>query len=88
MILDLPPIAAVATLGVPLLLIVMLLPMLFELRKPSDAGPRLVVSEPAEIYLQNNRGTVVVNIEEPQELEILLMPLVVAAVRALPNLDA
>jgi hypothetical protein len=55
-------------LGAPILLLIMLLPSFHELRKPKDAGPRMIIpkenkASKMRIFDFNNK---IENIEEPE----------------------
>jgi hypothetical protein len=66
----------------------MLLPTILELRKPKDAGPRLIMpdffefarSVSANIYFLED-------VEDPHELDFLLMPLVRDALSILQPIE-
>jgi hypothetical protein len=57
---------AMLLLGVPLFLFFTLLPSFFELKKPKDAGPRLILADSTKILPLLNVGNVpLIDIEEP-----------------------
>lgn len=88
MTLELSLMLTLTVLGAPSLLLVMLLPTILELRKPKDAGPRLIMpdffefarSVSANIYFLED-------IEERNELDFLLMPLVRDALSILQSIE-
>jgi hypothetical protein len=86
---DMPPLLAILALGTPFLLVVMLLPMFLELRRPKDAGPRLVVSNN---FLGASSGLLQVEAfgdsDLNEELDFLLVPIVEKVLAFLPNLEA
>jgi hypothetical protein len=52
--------------GTPLLLFFMLLPSFLELKKPKDAGPRLIMPDASKVVALLNTGHVTLfDIEEP-----------------------
>lgn len=89
MIWDISPFVTVTILGTPFLLLVMLLPTFLEVKRPRDAGPRLIMPDfrefsgvlPAKISL-------VADIEETHELEFLIKPLIIDLLSSLPDIDA
>lgn len=88
MIVDAYSIFTVVMLGAPFLLIIMLLPTLLELKKPKDAGPRLIMPNASlPISPQEIKVNRIVNIEEKCQFDIKLLPLVSRALNVLPDLE-
>jgi hypothetical protein len=89
MISALSSILAVAIWGTPIFLLVMLLPAALELRKPKDAGPRIIMPAyskvlPAPIM----KSRILLQLEEYHELDISLKPFLSVILGKLQNLDA
>jgi hypothetical protein len=61
---DLSFISTVAILGTPILLLVMLLPAVLELKKPRDAGPRLIMDDSSLEAIQVLQVPLIWDIEE------------------------
>jgi hypothetical protein len=77
-----------AALGTPSLLFVMLLPALLELRKPKDAGPRLIMLDTVQaLPAQPAKNTYLANLEEQYDLDNKLKPFVYAILSILPVLE-
>ncbi|MCW4006946.1 MAG: hypothetical protein NWF04_10215 [Candidatus Bathyarchaeota archaeon] len=77
-------VSLLVTLGVlltPFLLTLMFVPTFLEWKRPKDAGPRVIVS--AAVLAMPK----MVDIEEPYELDVLLVPLIDDALSCLPRLD-
>lgn len=79
----------VGLLFAPLLLLVMLMPAVFELRKPKDAGPRLIMpnSSHAAFPLMPVSGGPLFDIEEPHNLDVRLKPFISHIFGDLQNID-
>ena len=56
-------------LGTPILIFIMLLPVFMELKKPKDAGPRMIMDNVSEVPLRRIRVVPIVNIEEIQNFD-------------------
>ncbi len=68
---------SVVMLGLPALLLFMLLPAFHELRKPKDAGPRLIIPDFAKVLPAPAVKTPVLwELETHHELDITLKPFV------------
>ena len=64
-----------AAVGLLALFVLMLLPTLFEIRKPCDSGPRLIMPK-FSLMSESQRKTVLfIDIEERVELNSMFMPL-------------
>ncbi len=86
---SLSSVLALAVLGTPVLLLFMLLPTFVELRKPRDAGPRLIMPELARSVVAPVLGVrLLPDIEVGCELDFLLVPFVSDVLGVLPSLDA
>ena len=78
---------AIFFLGAPILLLIMFLPSVLELKKPRDAGPRLMMDN-FSVVLQLLNVAPLVNIEEGPQLEAKLAPAIAGVLSFLPKLDA
>ena len=64
----------------------MLLPALFELKMPKDAGPRMIRDHSSHTGLAIEE-ILIVNLEEKQEFDQILVKNIVDAINVLPNLE-
>lgn len=88
MTLDISPFVTLTILGTPVLLLVMFLPTFLEVKRPKDAGPRLIMSDSREFSgVLPTKISFLVNIEETHELEFLIKPLIIGVLSSLPNMD-
>ncbi len=88
MTLDFSPITLII-LCTPALLFFMLLPTLLEIKKPKDAGPRLIMPEALELpQTLPTQAFAIIDLEECQELDFLIRPLVSDILDALPSLES
>ncbi len=67
MILDLSSAIAVGMLAIPFLLLLMLVPVALELRKPRDAGPRSIMSVPLDSVSESQSLTDNEENKKPEE---------------------
>ncbi len=88
MIVDTTIVAIIIVVGAPTLLGLMLLPTILELRKPSDAGPRLILPDFSAI-VGSPRLTVasIVDIEEWHDLNLVPTPNIADVVSVLPIVE-
>ena len=88
MIVDANSIFTVSMLCAPFLLIFMLLPTLLELKKPKDAGPRLIMAKVSiSVLTQEIKINSIIDIEEKCQLDTKLLPLISRAFNVLPDLE-
>lgn len=71
----------------PLLIFIMFLPALLELKKPKDAGPRIIMESIPEIKAYAMRSIQIEDIEKEQKFDIPLNQTIVKIIEVLPNLD-
>ena len=88
MILDLSSVFAIVVLGTPILLFIMFLPTVLELKKPRDAGPRLIMGNILGVATQVVQIPLIINIEEDHEYNAVLIPAIGSILNFLPKLDA
>jgi hypothetical protein len=88
MIPNLTWIIAILILGIPILILIMLLPPLLELKKPKDGGPRMIMDSVSEVQIQIMRMIPIASIEEEQKFDSALIQLLVKIIEVLPSLDA
>jgi hypothetical protein len=74
-------------LGTPILIFIMLLPVLMELKKPKDAGPRMIMDNLSEVPIRVTRVIPIVNIEEEQNFDGALIQYLAKIIGALPSLE-
>jgi len=73
-------------LGVSTFIFIMLLPALLELKKPKDAGPRMIMGQ--TFFRQPEiRNVLIVNIEEEQGFDQMLVEKIANVMVVLPNLE-
>jgi hypothetical protein len=87
MIPNLTSILTVLMLGTPILILIMLLPVLVELKKPKDAGPRMIMGNISEVPIQMMRMIPLANIEEKQNFDSALIQALAKIIGALPSLE-
>jgi len=63
MIPNLTSIIVILILGIPILILIMLLPALLELKKPKDGGPRMIMENVSEVQTQIAHMIPIANIE-------------------------
>jgi hypothetical protein len=76
-----------AMLGTPFLLLIMLFPTLLELKKPKDAGPRIIMPDFTVTIPVVKSPRSLMDIDEPNELDVTLKPFVNVILGNLPVLD-
>jgi hypothetical protein len=81
-----PTTFAVLILGVSTFIFIMLLPAILELKRPKDAGPRMIVdgvgfirSAPRDMWIEN--------VEEEQRFDQILVKRIADIIGVLPNLE-
>jgi hypothetical protein len=72
--------------GVSTFIFIMLLPALLELKRPKDAGPRMIADD-AYFAQPKIRGMPIVNVEEEQGFDRMLVKRIADAISVLPNLE-
>lgn len=72
-------------LGVSTFIIIMLLPALLELKRPKDAGPRIIRNTAFSQY--QIRKLRIINVEEDQKFDHALVKKIADAIAFLPNLE-
>lgn len=88
MIPNLTLIIAVLTFGIPVLILIMLLPAILELKKPKDKGPRMIMDNISEAQLQIMHMTPITNIESEQKFDSAITQQLAKIIAVLPNLEA
>jgi hypothetical protein len=73
-------------LGVSTFIFIMLLPALLELKKPKDAGPRMITDD-AHFTQPKIRSMPIANVEEEQRFDQILIKKIADAIAVLPNLE-
>jgi hypothetical protein len=81
MITDLTSITAILTLGIPVLILIMLLPTVLELKKRKDESPRIIMDNISEGQIQ------IVNIENEQKFDKTIIAPLTKIIEVLPNLE-
>jgi len=80
-------IITILVLGTPILILIMLLPALLELKKPKDAGPRMIMDNVSEVPVQIMRVLPIINIENEQKFDSTLIQTIAKIIEVLPSLD-
>ena len=88
MIPNLTSIIAILILGIPILILIMLLPPLLELKKPKDGGPRMIMDNISEVQIQIMRMIPIASIEDEQKFDSALIQPLAKIIEVLPGLDA
>ncbi len=88
MSLELSSMFTLMVLGAPGLLLVMLIPTLFEIRKPKDAGPRLIMPDFCGFAKRGNENAFFLeDIDDHEQLDFLIIPMIKDALSTLRSID-
>jgi len=87
MIPNLTPIIAILVFGIPVLILIMLLPAILELKKPKDGGPRIIMDSFSEVQIQLMRMTPIASIENEQRFDSAITQQLAKITAVLPNLE-
>ncbi len=87
MIPNLTSIIAILILGIPILILIMLLPALLELKKPKDGGPRMILDNISEVQIQIMRMIPIASIEDEQKFDSALIQPLAKIIAILPSLE-
>ena len=71
-------------LGTPLLIFIMLLPALFELKKPRDRGPRMIMGAFPDLLVT---GFLIANMEEGEIFDLSILRPLAKIIEVLPSLE-
>lgn len=88
MMLDASQVFALFVLGAPVFLFLMFLPAVVELKKPQDAGPRLIAESTFNVAPPTVNLGSLVNIEGGTQIDLNLTPALSGFLSFLPKLDA
>lgn len=69
-------------------MLIMLLPALLELKRPKDAGPRVIMDNILLVHSQTRKTTLMVNLEEEQKFDQTLTKKIADVISVLPNLES
>jgi hypothetical protein len=72
--------------GVSTFIFIMLLPALLELKRPRDAGPRMIADD-VHLTLPKIGAMPIVNVEEEQRFDRVLVKRIADVIAVLPNLE-
>jgi hypothetical protein len=75
------------TIGVSTLIFIMLLPSLLELKKPKDAGPRIIIDYAYDMQTLWKEVIPILDVEEERGLDKILVKKIVDVISVLPNLE-
>lgn len=75
-------------LGVFVFILIMLLPALLELKRPKDAGPRVIMDNIILVRTQTRKATLMANLEEEQKFDQTLTKKIADVISVLPNLES
>jgi len=87
MILNLTLIIIILVGATPTLILIMFLPALFELKKPKDAGPRMILNSIPEVKMLAMHVIPIANIEKEQKFDVSLIQTIVKIIEFLPRLE-
>jgi hypothetical protein len=73
-------------LGVSTFILIMLLPAILELKRPRDAGPRMIADD-VHFTQPKIRSMPIVNVEEEQRFDQVLVKRIADVIAVLPNLE-
>lgn len=85
---DASSVFALFALSAPIFLFLMFLPSIVELKKPQDAGPRLIMDRTLKVALPIVDMGPLVNIEGGPQIDLNLTPAISVFLSFLPKLDA
>ena len=88
MIADLSAVSAILMLETPILLLVMLLPSVIELKRPLDAGPRLITDKIPAFAIYALKASPLLNMEEEQGFDVKLIRPLANILNFLPKIDS
>jgi hypothetical protein len=86
MIPNLTLIIILLALGTPILILIMFLPVLLELKKPKDAGPRRIMDNISEVRIQM-RAVSIASMEEEQKFDRALIRMLAKIIEVLPSME-
>jgi len=72
--------------GVSTFIFIMLLPALLELKRPKDAGPRMIMDH-SVVVQPDIRSMLMVNVEEERGFDQILVEKIADVIAVLPNLE-
>lgn len=75
------------TIGVSILILIMLLPSIIELKKPRDAGPRIIIDRVYDIQMLWKETVPILDVEGERILDKMLIKKIVEVISVLPNLE-
>jgi hypothetical protein len=76
------------TIGVSTLIFIMLLPSLLELKKPKDAGPKIIMAYAYDMQTLWKEAMPIIDVEEEPGFDKMLVNKIVDIIAILPNLEA
>ncbi|MGQ9507578.1 MAG: hypothetical protein ACUVTB_06980 [Candidatus Bathycorpusculaceae bacterium] len=75
------------TMGISTLILIMLLPSLLELKKPKDAGPRIIIDRVSDMQTLWKEAMPILDLEEERISDNMLIRKIVEIISVLPNLE-
>ena len=87
MIPNLTSIVALLIVTAPLLIFITFLPAFLELKKPKDAGPRMIMETIPEVKTRTVHVIQIANIEKEQKFDVSLIQTMAKIIEVLPNLE-
>ena len=87
MIPNLTSIIALLIVTTPLLIFITFLPAFLELKKPKDAGPRMIMETIPEVKTRTVHVIQIANIEKEQKFDTSLIQTMARIIEVLPNLE-
>jgi hypothetical protein len=82
-----PTTLVLLTMGVSTLIFIMLLPAILELKKPKDAGPRIIIDHVSDMQTLWKEVMSIVNVEEERGFDKILVKKIVDIISVLPNIE-
>ncbi|MDI6690844.1 MAG: hypothetical protein QME50_03120 [Candidatus Bathyarchaeota archaeon] len=76
------------TMGVSTLILIMLLPALLELKKPKDAGPRIILNHANGMQILWKEAMPILDVDEERISDKILLKKIIDVISVLPNLEA
>jgi len=83
-----PTTLIILSFGVSIFIFIIFLPALLELKRPKDAGPRVIMDDAPILQLRRRETILIVDIEERYGFNRMLAKKIADVIAVLPNLEA
>jgi len=82
-----PTVTILILLGAITLVFIMFLPAILELKKPKDAGPRIIMDDALEMRSQLGAAILIADIENGEKIDQALAEKIATIIAVLPSLE-